>query len=167
MNTSTCPNCGAGNCESYLNDCDIERCSVCGSQKISCDCLDHDPQLSARTGEWPKKKNASNGDNAVFYECDEYVIFDSTHPPRENQSPKNANQVTSQPERRYSDAFIAGNQRIEWGEYAAEPVVKNGVNVGPWKIGFLRPGRNRFQGEFEWVSLVRDRDAALEWGRST
>ena len=39
---------------SVINDYDVDRCSSCGSQRISCDCSDHESEQTVWTGEWPK-----------------------------------------------------------------------------------------------------------------
>lgn len=48
---NTCPDCGVVIGQPHITECDIQRCSICGSQKISCD---HDPLASVWTGEWPE-----------------------------------------------------------------------------------------------------------------
>jgi hypothetical protein len=57
----TCPDCGCGLGEPHRNDCDVERCTICGAQRVSCGgCKGHDPRKSAWTGEWPESSTSSN-----------------------------------------------------------------------------------------------------------
>ena len=48
-----CGDCGAHPGELHHPCCDIQVCSVCGRQWISCGCKDHDPQFARWTGFWP------------------------------------------------------------------------------------------------------------------
>lgn len=61
MNTNNkCPDCGVGMGQPHITECDVERCSVCGSQRITCDCAGHDPARSVWTSEWPTQMSEEN-----------------------------------------------------------------------------------------------------------
>jgi hypothetical protein len=54
VNTLTnCHDCGARPGEVHLDGCDVERCSVCGGQRIGCGCRGHDRRFARWTGIWP------------------------------------------------------------------------------------------------------------------
>lgn len=48
-----CPDCAVEPGQCHVNGCDVERCSVCGSQKLSCDCEGHDKRFARWSGFWP------------------------------------------------------------------------------------------------------------------
>lgn len=49
-----CPDCAAKPGEIHQDGCDVEMCSVCGSQRLSCGgCPGHDKAFARWSGLWP------------------------------------------------------------------------------------------------------------------
>ncbi len=50
---TNCHDCDAKPGEIHEDGCDTERCSVCGGQRLQCDCPDHDAAFARWSGFWP------------------------------------------------------------------------------------------------------------------
>lgn len=53
-----CHDCGAKPGEVHSDNCDVERCSVCGGQRLQCNCKNHDKKFARWTGIWPGQAEA-------------------------------------------------------------------------------------------------------------
>jgi len=55
-----CPDCQVAAGQPHADNCDVERCSVCGDQRLGCNCEGHDKQFARWTGIWPGVAEAAH-----------------------------------------------------------------------------------------------------------
>lgn len=48
-----CHDCSAKPGAMHADGCDVERCSICGGQRLLCECRGHDKGFARWTGMWP------------------------------------------------------------------------------------------------------------------
>lgn len=53
MEMRDCPDCAVKPGQKHLINCDVERCSVCGGQRLQCNCKGHDRAFARWNGFWP------------------------------------------------------------------------------------------------------------------
>lgn len=63
---SNCPDCGTAVGQPHEDECDIQRCSSCGQQRLTCECENHDPMKSVWTGEWPTHERVGKAVELVY-----------------------------------------------------------------------------------------------------
>lgn len=74
---ANCYDCGVSPGQPHEQNCDVERCSVCGLQLLMCGCDRHDRVFSRWTGLWPgeAESKALGIDLNTFYKLGYYRVF--------------------------------------------------------------------------------------------
>jgi hypothetical protein len=156
-----CPDCGVAVGQPHQNECDIELCSTCGGQRISCDCETHDPLLTVWTGNWPESEDAEYGVG--------FVIYDSVAAsfPKTETKETPSEKVVVPP---WPDEGWSANCRLVRRTYIAEPIYKDGKPTGEWRVCRRRRhwpeylcslGRN-----VPWEHVFPNEEAMEEWEQS-
>ena len=72
-----CGDCGAKPGQQHMDGCDVERCSVCGGQRMCCGCKGHDKNFAKWTGIWPgyAESELLKIDLNIFHSTGLYKIF--------------------------------------------------------------------------------------------
>jgi hypothetical protein len=72
---NNCPDCGCAVGQPHQEDCDVERCSVCGIQRVSCGgCEGHDPLVSVWSGQWPTEERPK-----LNIDCPRAIVLDNSN----------------------------------------------------------------------------------------
>ena len=155
------PDCGVDVGEPHKNECDIERCSKCGGQRISCECDHHEQESTIWTGEWPSADEKATAGQAVDQVEEAFVIY--WHLDRGKVKPPPPAPPPPAPVRHYSDDFRSANARIEWKTHIAEAIFKDGKPTGEWRVARGQFFIGQMGNAVPWEAVLPNREAAFAW----
>ncbi len=165
----TCPDCGVGLGQPHINECDVEPCSVCGGQRISCECKGHDPMQSVWRGEWPFPRHATEKPpEPTASEEVGFVICEWLAPrltPQRKEEPKAPDEPYQSPALGGSDDVLSANGRWVYRNFMMEPIHRNGHFTGEWRVCRRWPDPYWYRGrDIRWEAVLPSREEAKEWG---
>ena len=157
-NKDSCPDCGAGIGSPHVDDCDVER--------ITGGCEDHEPMESEWTGEWPFGDEAESSiEESEQAEEPGFIILDQTGQETRKSVPVELTPLV-EPPRRYPDDICSANARMDWTTHVAEPIYKDGVATGEWRVA-RRTKRWDIPGkDVPWEAVFSNQEAAMDWARA-
>lgn len=157
----TCPDCGVAAGQPHIKECDVEVCSCCNRQRITCGCGGrHNPMKSLWTGEWPFQNPEPDRHKMNITETEGFVLYGPGETSLKKEVTSSVEQNSfSTPE--YSDSLLSRNARLVFKSGFIEPIYHEGKLTGQF-VSCRRGERGCFE-----LAPFSNRNDALNWLKKT